>query len=190
MKREDKLRRVPGVEGIWVFIGADLAFFGLLFISFMLSRRDNPAVFAASRQTLDYHFGGVNTLILLTSSWFVAMALSAARNNRFVVVQRCLAAALLSGISFGVLKIIEYGREIGSGVSPKTNDFFMYYFTFTGIHFVHVIAGCVVLIVLLVNARKQSYRSNDLAGLEIGASYWHMVDLLWIIIFPLLYLLR
>lgn len=178
------------MEGIWIFIGADLAFFGMLFISFMLDRRDNPAVFAASRQTLNYNFGGINTLILLTSSWFAAMAVSAAKNNRFVAVERCLAAALLAGISFGVLKIIEYGREIGAGVSPKTNDFFMYYFTFTGIHFVHVIVGCVVLIRLLINARKQSYRSNNLIGLEIGASYWHMVDLLWILIFPLLYLLR
>lgn len=185
-----KVRRLPGVDGVWIFVGADIAFFGLLFVSFMLGRRDNLAVFEASRQTLDFNFGGINTLILLTSSWFVALAVNAARRDRSDLIARYLVGALLSGLAFGVSKIIEYTREIGAGYSPLSNDFFMYYFTLTGIHFMHVLAGCVVIGVMLMRARSGAYTSQNHVGLEVGATYWHMVDLLWIMIFPLLYLLR
>lgn len=185
-----KIRRLPGVEGVWIFVGADMAFFGLLFVSFMLGRRDNVAIFEAGRDALDFNFGGINTLILLTSSWFVALAVNAARRDQVQTLCRCLIGALLSGAAFGVSKIVEYTREIGAGYTPATNDFFMYYFTLTGIHFMHVIAGCVVLTVMLLKARRGGYSGASHAGLEVGATYWHMVDLLWIVIFPLLYLLR
>jgi nitric oxide reductase NorE protein len=186
----DLKRRLPGVEGVWVFVLADMMVFALLFGSFMLSRRQHPAVFEASRHCLNPNFGGVNTLILLTSSWFAALALDAVRKSRFALAQRLIAGAFLCGLAFMVSKAIEYTEKLNAGISLLTNDFFMYYFTLTGIHLFHVVAGNVVLLVLWFMARSRSFDPQRPVVLECGAIYWHMVDLIWIILFPLLYLVR
>jgi nitric oxide reductase NorE protein len=183
-------RRLPGVEGVWVFVMADMTVFALLFGSFMISRHQNPALFEASRHALNPNFGGVNTLILLTSSWFAALALDAVRKSRFVPAQRFIGGAFLCGVAFMVSKAIEYTEKLNAGISLLTNDFFMYYFTLTGIHLFHVLAGNVVLAVLWFMARSRSFDSERPLVVECGAIYWHMVDLLWIILFPFLYLLR
>lgn len=186
----DLKRRLPGVEGVWVFVLADMTVFAILFGSFMLSRHQNPALFEASRHALNPNFGGVNTLILLTSSWFAALALDAVRKSCFVLAQRFIGGALLCGVGFMVSKAIEYTEKLEAGVSLLTNDFFMYYFTLTCIHLFHVLAGNVVLVVLWFMARSRSFEPERPVVLECGAIYWHMVDLLWIILFPLLYLMR
>jgi nitric oxide reductase NorE protein len=183
-------RRLPGVEGVWVFVLADMTVFALLFGSFIVSRYHNPAVFEASRHALNPNFGGANTLILLTSSWLAALALDAVRKSRFALAQRFIGGAFLCGLVFMVSKGIEYTEKLKAGISLLTNDFFMYYFTLTGIHLFHVVAGSVVLAVLWFKARSQSFDPERPVVLECGAIYWHMVDLLWIILFPLLYLVR
>jgi nitric oxide reductase NorE protein len=183
-------RRLPGVEGVWVFVLADMTVFAVLFGSFMVSRHQNPALFEASRHALNPSFGGVNTLILLTSSWFAALALSAVRKSRFALAQRFIGGAILCGLAFMVSKGIEYTEKLHAGISMLTNDFFMYYFTLTGIHLFHVVAGNVVLVVLWFMARARAFDPARPVVLECGAIYWHMVDLLWIILFPLLYLVR
>jgi len=188
--RLQQTRRLPGVAGIWVFIAADMAMFGLLFVSFMLDRQKNLPLFERSRHTLDANVGGVNTLILLTSSWFVVLALDAAKRSRSRQLARYLAVAMACGGAFTVSKALEYTKKLSSGISMLTNDFYMYYFALTGIHLLHVAAGCVVLSVLCQRARAGMYAGGRCLGLECGASYWHMVDLLWILLFPLLYLLR
>jgi nitric oxide reductase NorE protein len=186
----DLKRRLPGVEGVWVFVMADMMVFAIMFGSFMLSRHQSPDLFEASRHALSPNFGGVNTLILLTSSWCAALALDAVRKSRFVLAQRFIGGALLCGFAFMVSKAIEYTEKLEAGVSLLTNDFFMYYFTLTGIHLFHVVAGNIVLIVLWFMARSRSFDPERPVVLECGAIYWHMVDLLWIILFPLLYLMR
>jgi nitric oxide reductase NorE protein len=183
-------RQLPGVEGVWVFAMADMTVFAVLFGSFIVSRHHNPALFEASRHALNPNFGGVNTLILLTSSWFAALALDAVRKSRFALAQRFIGGAFLCGLAFMVSKGIEYTEKLNAGISVLTNDFFMYYFTLTGIHLSHVVAGNVVLAVLWFKARSQSFDPERPVVLECGAIYWHMVDLLWIILFPLLYLVR
>ena len=183
-------RRLPGVEGVWVFVMADMTVFAVMFGSFMLGRHHNPALFEASRHALNPNFGGVNTLILLTSSWFAALALDAVRKSRFALAQRFIGGAFLCGLAFAVSKAIEYTEKLNAGISLLTNDFFMYYFTLTGIHLFHVIAGSIVLLVLWFKARSRSFDPERPVVLECGAIYWHMVDLLWIILFPLLYLVR
>jgi nitric oxide reductase NorE protein len=183
-------RRLPGVEGVWVFVLADMTVFGVLFGSFMLSRHHNPGLFEASRHALNPNFGGVNTLILVTSSWFAALALDAVRKSRFATAQHFIGGAFLCGVAFMVSKAIEYTEKLNAGISLLTNDFFMYYFTLTGIHLFHVVAGNVVLLVLWFMARSRSFDPERPVVLECGAIYWHMVDLLWIILFPLLYLVR
>jgi len=186
----DPTRRLPGVEGVWVFVIADMTVFAVLFGSFIIGRHQNPDLFEGSRHALNPNFGGVNTLILLTSSWFAALALDAVRKSRFVPAQRLIGGAFLCGLAFMVSKAIEYTEKLNAGISMLTNDFFMYYFTLTGIHLFHVVAGNVVLLVLWLMARSRSFDPQRPVVLECGAIYWHMVDLIWIILFPLLYLVR
>ncbi|MCX7071792.1 MAG: cytochrome c oxidase subunit 3 family protein [Gammaproteobacteria bacterium] len=190
--REDAeaARRLPGVEGVWVFIAADMCFFALLFVSFMLGRQEATPVFEASRQTLDINFGGINTLILLTSSWCVVLAVEAVKRDALARVPHLIAGAFLLGVAFMVSKALEYGGKIKAGISMLTNDFYMYYYTLTGLHLLHVLAGNILLIVLWKQARARRFSRGNCVVLECGASYWHMVDLLWIVLFPLLYLLR
>lgn len=183
-------RRVPGAEGLWVFVGMDMMFFFILFMLFMTGRGKAPELYEAGRLTLDPNFGGINTLILLTSSWFVALAVQSARAGRQAELVRWLALGLACGGAFGVLKIFEYAQKLIGDWSLLANDFFMFYFALTGIHLMHVVGGSVVLTVLLLRARAGAYTNGNCIGLESGATYWHMVDLLWIILFPLLYLLR
>ena len=187
---ETSSRRLPGVSGVWVFIAADMMVFGALFASFVFDRLKHVDLFNSSQQALDFNYGGINTLILLTSSWFVVLAVHAAKSDRLKQLPYLLALAVLCGGAFGALKIFEYSAKLGVGITMMTNDFYMYYFTLTSIHLLHVIGGMVVLVVLWKKSRAGSYNSTNYIGLEMGASFWHMVDLLWIVIFPLLYLLR
>ena len=184
------MRRIPGVEGIWVFVGVDMLFFALLFGLFMTQRMRAPAIFESARRTLDADFGGINTLVLLTSSWFVVLAVDAAKRDRLADVPRWLMAAFACGLLFAVSKAFEYGAKIAAGISPTTNDFYMYYYVLTGFHLLHVVAGSVMLLVFWNLARRRRFGSSRMAVLECGATFWHMVDLLWIVLFPLLYLLR
>jgi nitric oxide reductase NorE protein len=186
----DPTRRLPGVEGVWVFVIADMTVFAVLFGSFIIGRHQHPDLFEGSRHALNPTFGGVNTLILLTSSWFAALALDAVRKSRFALAQRLIGGAFVCGLAFMVSKAIEYTEKLNAGISLLTNDFFMYYFTLTGIHLFHVVAGNVVLLVLWFMARSRSFDPQRPVVLECGAIYWHMVDLIWIILFPLLYLVR
>ena len=183
-------RRLPGIEGVWIFVGADLIFFGLFFTSFMLERSNQVELFNLSQQTLNFNCGGINTLILLTSSWFVFLAVRAAKQDKLRQVPYLLALTISCAAAFGALKVVEYAEKLRAGISMLTNDFYMFYFILTGIHFGHVIGGTVVLGILWKKARKGDYGSRNLVGLENGATYWHMVDLLWIVLFPLLYLLK
>ena len=183
-------RRLPGVEGVWVFVLADMCFFGLLFVSFMQERISQGALFETARLTLNPDFGGINTLILLTSSWFVVLAVDAAKHDRLAEIPKRLMAALLMGVAFGVSKAFEYGGKLAAGITPMSNDFYMFYFSLTGIHLLHVIGGCAMLTLFWLKARKGEFGSKQMTVLESGATYWHMVDLLWIFLFPLLYLLR
>lgn len=181
---------LPGVEGVWVFVIADMTIFGILFGSFMIGRHHNPELFETSRHSLNQNFGGINTLILLTSSWFAAAALAAVRKAQYKTTQNFIVGAFLCGIAFMVSKAIEYTEKLNANITLLTNDFFMYYFTLTGLHLFHVIAGNVLLAVLWFKARSESFDPDRPVVLECGAIYWHMVDLIWIFLFPLLYLVR
>jgi nitric oxide reductase NorE protein len=182
-------RKIPGIEGVWVLIAGDMMIFALLFGSFMSARLTHPAAFEASRHALDFHRGGINTLLLLTSSWCVVMALRAMRAECREPALRWLGAAILGGAGFAVSKVLEYVSEAHAGHTPGSGDFFMYYFMMTGIHLVHVLVGTLILTVFWFKWRSPR-EIRSLAGFESAAVFWHMVDLLWIILFPLLYLVR
>jgi nitric oxide reductase NorE protein len=185
-----KPRRLPGVDGVWVFIGADSVIFAILFLSFMQERLKNPDVFETSRQTLNMHLGGIDTLILLTSSWSVALAVQAMKRDLVDREPLLLLGGAVTGLMFMVSKAIEYFQKFAHGITPGTNPFFMWYFTLTGIHLIHVVVGTSMLTYLWVRSRRGTYDHLHRAVPESVASYWHLVDLLWVVLFPLLYLMK
>lgn len=182
-------RHLPGEVGIWVFILGDMLVFGLLFSTFLYYRGEAPEMYAHSQEALNRNYGAFNTILLLTSSWFVAMAVHRAKRGA-AHVPALIAAAFACGFGFGVVKFFEYGEKIAAGITLTTNDFYMYYYVLTGLHFMHVLIGMAVLSYLWTRSRRSTSAPGDLVAMESGASFWHLVDLLWIVLFPLLYLVR
>jgi len=179
--------RLPGIDGFWVFIGADLALFTALFIGFVHARMADVGAFESARLSLDPDRGGLNTLLLLTSSWCVVQGVHAARNaNRSAV--RWMSAGLLGGLGFVVVKATEYTASITHGHPEYQQGFFSWYYAITGLHLAHVIVGCVLLTVFTLRWRKLGPSGGD--GVDTTACFWHLVDSLWILIFPLIYLVR
>ncbi|MBS0368906.1 MAG: cytochrome c oxidase subunit 3 [Proteobacteria bacterium] len=184
-------RDVPSAQapGILTFIVADVIIFGVLFVAFMMERSAQLALFDRSAAALNASFGLFNTLILITSGLFVVLAVDAARHGRTAATRGWLLASLAVGAGFGVTKLIEYGDKLGHGITMLSNDFFMFYFVLTGVHFLHFLAGMIVLALLWFRAGREPVDGPLFGWIESGALYWHMVDLLWIVIFPMLYLL-
>jgi len=181
---------MPGEEGVWVFIFGDMMVFSLFFITFLYYRGQNVELFVTSQTHLNQSFGALNTFFMLTSSWFVAMAVQAARRNLGKFTPILFSLAFGCGFGFAVVKVLEYSEKIRAGITLTTNDFFMYYYIFTGIHFMHVLIGMGVLAVLTRYSWSGEFSAVKIRNLESGASFWHVVDLLWIVLFALLYLIK
>lgn len=181
---------LPGDAAIWVFILAELGVFSLFFIAFAFAKMLNPEIFAEGYQSLNRVAGLINTLALITSSYFVVRAVLAIKNNQSQLCARWLNWALLAGMVYVFVKMWEYSETIGAGYTAHTNVFYMFYFLLTFFHFAHVIFGMVILVAVSRKAKRGGYSIDDYAGVETGASYWHMVDLLWIILFPLVYVIH
>jgi nitric oxide reductase NorE protein len=176
------------MEGFWVFVGGDLAMFTLLFVTFLVAREGDVAGFDAARASLDSDRGGVNTLVLLTSSACIATALARLRAGATASARAWTAAGLAGGLMFVVLKATEYAAGVTAGHTPAESDFFVYYLVLTGVHLGHVVIGCLVLASFWVRLGRSA--PSDPVGFQTAATYWHLVDFLWLVIFPLLYLLR
>lgn len=182
--------RLPGDSGLWIFIIGDMAAFAMFFLVFSVGRTEAPALYEQSRAMLDANLGLLNTLILLTSSLFMVRAVESARSGDRGAIQRNLVLTMLIGSGFAVTKIIEYVAKAKAGLSPLTNEFFTYYFAFTAIHFLHFVVGLIALAVCLSKAKRDAIDDRFVIWIEATGCYWHMVDLLWIMLFPMLYLLR
>ncbi|PKO90577.1 MAG: cytochrome-c oxidase [Betaproteobacteria bacterium HGW-Betaproteobacteria-12] len=183
-------RHLPGDRDVWIFIMAELMTFSAFFIAYMFYRNGDVELFNRGQATLDRNLGVLNTLLLILSSWGVVRAIAAARTNRRRQIVSYLGVAIGLALAFMVVKYFEYAAKFAVGITLTSNDFYMFYFCLTMIHLAHVVGGTVILSVLLRNARAGKYHAGNLRGLETGASFWHMVDLLWIFLFPLFYLLR
>jgi nitric oxide reductase NorE protein len=180
--------RLPGDIHMWVMVLGDLVIFGAYFFMFMVFRSRNPAEFLASQQHLDINVGVLNTLVLLASSWFIARSARAARAANHQRALKLTYLGGLCGVAFIAIKAYEWSREITAGYTISRNDFFMYYYMLTGVHVFHV---CLGLLILGITVRELCHpRRRRPAMVESGATYWHMVDLLWIVIFALLYVMR
>jgi nitric oxide reductase NorE protein len=180
--------RLPGEEGVWVLIFGDIGVFSIFFLTYAYYRGQDPALFHRGSSALSPTLGVINTLLMLTSSWFVATALHLARQQRARAAARSFALGLCCGVGFVGVKVIEYGAKFRAGITLTTNDFFMFYFAFTGIHLLHVLIGIAVLSFLMRHTLAGALDERRIQHLESGASFWHLVDLLWIVLFGLLYL--
>ena len=181
---EDK--KLPGDLAMWFFILAELTVFAIFFISFAVTEKLNPEMFNQGKMQLHSVAGLINTLALITSSFFVALALNAIHQGKRKVSVSCLITAQAFAILYLIVKMWEYQSLFSMGIDLETNTFFTLYFLITAFHFLHVILGMIILGYITIRANKGAYHSN-VSGFEAGASYWHMVDLLWIILFPLIY---
>lgn len=188
---EIERKRVPGDEGVWFFIVADTSMFAVLFLVFITARQESLVLFEQGRQSLSITTGFLNTLILLTSSLFMALAVDAARKQDRQKTITQLRLALVVGSLFAVSKVIEYGLKAKAGIAVNTNDFYMFYFGLTAIHFFHYLGGMLFLTLCLFKANDPTQFTGEryLIWIESSGCYWHMVDLLWIMLFPMIYLL-
>lgn len=175
---------------MWCFIFAELLVFGIFFVVYALTRANNVELFNASQQELDRVSGVINTVLLITSSYFVVRAVETIRHGDNQRCARWLGAAMICGAGFLVLKMVEFAAKVEAGISMSTNTFYMFYLFLGFFHFMHVVLGMVILGANALKARRGGYSAQDHAGVETGASYWHMVDLVWIVLFPLIYILH
>ena len=184
----------PGDFGIWIVIYIELLTFGIFFIAYAYSRNLDIELFNNSQLLLDQKLGLINTIALITSSYFVVISVDIIKtiNTKQMIAKASnfLLGAIIMGGVFMVLKIIEFSDKYTQGINLSTNKFFMFYYILTVFHFLHVLLGVIILYNLYKNTKNNTYNINNYQGIESGASYWHMVDLLWIVLFPLIYILR
>ncbi|NOQ94656.1 MAG: cytochrome c oxidase subunit 3 family protein [Methylophaga sp.] len=168
----------------------ELLVFGIFFIAYAVMRVQNIEMFNQYQLTLNRELGAVNTLLLITSSYFVVRAVYAIKLNKVSLCVNWLYAALGGGLGFLILKSIEYSEKFSAGINLSTNTFYMFYLSLTMFHFLHVVLGMLILFAIVIKAKRGAYTEKNHTGVETGASYWHMVDLVWIILFPLVYIIR
>jgi nitric oxide reductase NorE protein len=182
---------IPGEAGVWVLIVGDLIIFAAFFLTFLYYRLQQPDSFVASQNRLHRGLGLVNTAVLITSSLLVAVAVRRAR-AAVGSTSRAWIGAVSCGVIFIAIKIVEYSQEISAGVTFSSNTFFNLYFAYTGIHLAHVVVGTSVLLLMLpaVKRLQRGHPSKgDLVSTECAASFWHLVDVLWLVLYSLLYLI-
>lgn len=177
---------VPGDGAMWVMVLGDLIIFGAYFLIFMVHRAMAPQEFLEAQQHLNLSVGALNTLVLLTSSWFIARSVHTARAGDHASALRLTYAGGLCGVAFIGIKAYEWSAKIAQGHSLGSGEFFGFYYMLTGVHLLHVGLGLLILGIVARELRT----TRRMSMVESGATYWHLVDLLWIVIFGLLYVMR
>jgi cytochrome c oxidase subunit 3 len=190
-----------GKMGLWLFLVTEVLLFGGLFCAFAIFRSWYYPAFVAAHHHLDKVMGGTNTIVLITSSLTMALAVRAAQTNKKKQTVGLLVVTLLCAAAFLVIKYFEYSHKFHDGLLPgkyftyehaqfkEEGIFFAVYFMMTGIHGVHVLIGMGLITWILLRANKGEFSSRYYAPVEGVGLYWHLVDLVWIYLFPLLYLI-
>ena len=194
-------QRQTATLGLWVFLVSELLLFGALFTAYAVNRLRYPAVFAEASHDLETGLGTINTAVLITSSYMMAVAVNGARTDRRKRLVGGLASVAFLGMVFMGLKALEYyhhyqHREVPglaffySRSNPnEARIFFFLYFAMTGVHAIHLIVGIGLVLIVLVRALRGRYGSSDYTPVEVTGLYWHFVDVIWIFLYPLLYLI-
>ena len=180
----------PGGILVWIIVFVETTTFGAGLIAFAASRREEPAVFAAGRATLLQPLALANTLVLLTGGWFMARGLRSLRLGSPLEARRWVSGAIGSGALFLLLKSVEYGAKLGHGLGLRHDTFFAYYWLLTSFHFIHVAVAVVLLLFMWRGIRRGRYSPSDYFDVESSGVFWHMCDVIWLLLYPTIYLLR
>jgi len=195
-------QRESATIGMWVFLATEVMFFGGMFLGYAVYRSSYPMAFGEASRRLDIVLGALNTAILLTSSLTMAMAVHAAHQGKRRPLVGFLVGTIVLGSAFLGIKFYEYfqkfeehlvpGRGFAlEGADPRHSQlFFSFYFAMTGMHAVHMIIGIVMMGVLIVFALRGKYSERYYNPVEMAGLYWHFVDIVWVFLFPLLYLVE
>ncbi len=186
--------------GMWLFIFTELLLFGMLFLMYAVYRYRNPVAFQLGGEEIDVVIGVINTVILLISSATVAMSITAIQKGKKTQALLFLGITLIIAVVFLVNKYFEWGTKIGYGFYPGgeallelghgTVLFFGLYYIMSGIHALHIIIGIGLFIYVFQQIRAEKIHKTDYVWLENTGLYWHLVDLIWIFLFPLFYLIH
>jgi cytochrome c oxidase subunit 3 len=187
--------------GMWLFLGTEVLLFAGLFLGYTVYRHFYHETFHEASRTLDLSLGALNTVVLITSSFTVAMGFHAIKQGKTRMCAAMLAITILFALTFLAVKSVEYSHKFAEGAlpgrfyhfsevtGPGANLFYTVYFLATGLHAFHVIVGMSILGWLLVRVLKGHFSARYYVPVELGGLYWHLVDLVWIFLFPLLYLI-
>ena len=178
----------PGGMLLWIIIFLELITFGMALIAMVYSGRLEPEVFHTSRLLLNPIYGTINTLFLLSSGFFMVVSLENLKAGEKEKSLRFLAATMLFGILFLVVKAIEYSVKLDAGLTLGYNTFFTFYWLLTLFHVIHVIVGLVILTSIYFGVKKEK-SGTTIEDVEASAAFWHMCDLIWLLLFPIIYLL-
>lgn len=191
--------------GMWLFLAQEVLFFSGVFCAYTVYRWLHPEVFVQAHQFLDVTMGTINTVVLLFSSLTVALSIRSAQVGKIGQVKMYLVLTIMCACAFMVIKYMEYSHKFHIGLLPgqhffaegasipnpdQVQQFFGIYFTMTALHGLHVVIGIGILVWMLIRTQKGEFGPHFYAPLEIAGLYWHIVDVIWIFLFPLLYLIH
>lgn len=178
----------PGGILMWIIIFLELITFGMALVALVYYGKQQPELFHQSRLQLNTTFGAVNTIFLLTSGFFMATAVHEFKENNIKKSSFYFKLTMLGGLLFLVVKSIEYYHKIQAGISLDTNMFFSFYWLLTAFHLIHVIIGLVILAWTNYGMTKKN-SDTVVEDVEACGAFWHMCDLIWLLLFPVLYLI-
>lgn len=177
-----------GKLGMWVFLASEIMLFGAFISSYVVLRMGSPLFGVPSEEILGRPLATLNTFILITSSITMVLALAAIQRdniNRFSIY---LIATMLLGLGFLGVKAFEYQHKIHEGLTLSSSLFGSFYYTLTGLHALHMIGGLIFNLYILINGRRGNFSGGRWERVEYAGLYWHFVDLVWVILFPIFYL--
>jgi len=181
-------RAWPGQPDMWAFVIFEAFLFTAYFTVYVIGRTQHIDLYLQGQAQLDLRIGAFNTLVLLASSWSVARCVGAARHGAYRDALGNAYLTVFLGLVFLVTKVFEWRLEIGQGFTFTSNEFFTFYYFLTALHFLHLLIGLIVLGIVIRELRSPLRRAQVLV--ETGATYWHTVDFIWVMIFSLLYVMR
>lgn len=182
--------RIPGSKAMWVGIFCEVTEFSLMFLVYFVARAHHPEAFRSGPLQLSLLAGTAYTLMLLTSGWCVGRAVHAMRASKQQACLRWLLGAFLFGLGYPVIKLFEVRWNLAHGLDGEAGIFFVTYYYLTFNHLIHVFWGLLGMIWVMVRTGTGSYSAAEYVGLEAFACYWHTTDIIWLMIFPLFYVLR
>ena len=182
-------RRIPGSKGIWVGIACELVEFTLMFLVYFIARAHHPEAFQQGAELLSKTAGTINTVLMVSSSFFVACSVAAMRVGRSRRAMGWMIVALAIALGYPLVKFYEVTWNLAHGIDGSAGIFYTVYYYLTFNHLVHASWGILGMGWVLARMAMGAYSAEDYGGLESLASYWHATDIIWLIIFPLFYVL-